>query len=327
MESGHTKVLNKIHEEIAVMEVKHEQFVKQLEASYNEKLIAEYDKYVALEERLNRIRNDYKKELDDLAQAKTDSENAITTEFLQKIKDMKIQYEELHELNETQEKDHETIKQQIEDDADMEIYELKTKHNQELKEERDLNVRLKGEASQAKKKLLASQKEVEDTRHSLIGLENELKKFKNQVMILERDIQDLKKEIGERDSTIEEKEKRIFQLKSKNQELEKFKFILDFKIKELKSQIEPRERTIMEQSEQISEMVAELEKLQKVILNLDLRISDMREKLTATTNECAREVAKNRKMQDALKRMRVDIHNCSGLIQNIPLLIKTVKVW
>ncbi|CAH0564937.1 unnamed protein product [Brassicogethes aeneus] len=325
MDSTHTNVLNKIHEEIAAMEICHDEYVMKLEANYNEKLIVEYDKYVQLEERLSKVRKDFQQELEDLDQAKKDSEDTITADFLEKLKDKEMQYDELTEESANKDREHELIKQQIEDDADTEIYDLRVKHETQLKEERDLNVKLKGEASQAKKKLLAAQKENDDINHNLFNVENELKKFKNSVMVLEREIADLKKEIAERDQTIEGKERRIFQLKSKNQELEKFKFILDFKIKELKSQIEPRERTIMEQAEQINEMVYELEKLQRVILHLDLIISDLKEKLSAANNECAKEVVKNQKMKEAIKKMRVDIHNASGMIQNIPLLIKTIK--
>lgn len=52
-------------------------------------------------------------------------------------------------------KEHELIKQQIEDDCDREIYELKTSHEKDIKEEQDLNVRLRGEAAVLKKKLLS----------------------------------------------------------------------------------------------------------------------------------------------------------------------------
>lgn len=63
--------------------------------------------------------------------------------------------------------EHEMIKQQIEDDADREIFELKQNHEKELKEEQDLNVRLRGEASLVKKKLLTSQKDGEDLKHKV----------------------------------------------------------------------------------------------------------------------------------------------------------------
>lgn len=68
-------------------------------------------------------------------------------------------------------KDHEMIKQQIEDDADREIYELKKSHEKELKEEQDSNVRLRGEAALVKKKLSSAQKEGEDLKHRVCNRE------------------------------------------------------------------------------------------------------------------------------------------------------------
>lgn len=59
------------------------------------------------------------------------------------------------------------IKQQIEDDADREIYELKKSHEKELKEEQDLNVKVRGEAALVKKKLMASQKEGDDLKNKV----------------------------------------------------------------------------------------------------------------------------------------------------------------
>lgn len=100
-------------------------------------------------------------------------------------------------------REHELIKQQIEDDADREIYELKTEHEKELKEEQDINVRLRGETGIIKKKLSNAQKEIEDLKHNVYSLQNEHIKFKAIIVGLERDIADLKKEIQERDSTIQ----------------------------------------------------------------------------------------------------------------------------
>lgn len=230
------------------------------------------------------------------------------------------------EQSEQKRKEHELIKQQIEDDADREIYELKQAHEQELKEEQDANVKLRGETGIIRKKLLASQKEIDDLKHMVYSLENEHVKFKGIIIGLEKDTSDLKKEIAERDATIQDKERRIFELKSKNQELEKFKFILDFKIKELQSQIEPRERTIREQTEQINDMVRELENLQRIVISLDLQLAELREKLAAADGELKREVSKNRSMKAALMTIRTDIHNASGLIQDVPKLIKVIKV-
>lgn len=75
---------------------------------------------------------------------------------------------QLMEQSKQQIKEHEFIKQQIEEDADREIYELKESHEKELKEEQDLNVRLRGEAALVTKKLMSLQKEREDLQHKVI---------------------------------------------------------------------------------------------------------------------------------------------------------------
>ncbi|XP_045476478.1 cilia- and flagella-associated protein 57 [Harmonia axyridis] len=324
LESDHQQELHNINMEINKMKQTHEQFVHKLEANYNEKLIYEYDKYMRLEEKMDKMRLEYEQQLEDLRQLKADTEEAITNGFLEKLQEKDAQHDELIEQARQRTEQHELIKQQIEDDADREIYELKAAHEKELKEEQDLNVRIRGETAMVKKKLITSQKEIDDLKHTVYLLESDHTKFKGVIVDREKDIMDLKKEIAERDQTIQDKERRIYDLKRKNQELEKFKFILDFKIKELKSQIEPKERTIREQVEQINEMVKELENLQKIILSLDLQLDELKEKLAASDNEVRIEVAKNRRMKEALKSLRNDIHKASGYIQDVPMLIKTI---
>lgn len=325
MELDHIQEINSINVDIANMKTGHEEFVQKLEFNYNEKLINEYDKYLRLEEKMEKMRQKYEKELEDLANAKKESETQITNNFLDQMKQKQEQLEELMERAQKTLKEHELIKQQIEDDADREIYEMKTAHEQELKEEQDANVRLRAETGIVNKKFIGAQKEIDDLKHTVFAMENEHVKFKGVIIELEKDISDLKKEIAERDNTIQDKERRIFELKSKNQELEKFKFILEFKIKELQSQIEPRERTIREQTEQINDMVRELENLQRIVINLDLQLAELREKLASADNELKKEVSKNHAMKAALKKIRIDIHQASGLVQDVPKLTKALK--
>ncbi|XP_044252622.1 cilia- and flagella-associated protein 57 [Tribolium madens] len=325
LENDHVQEIHNINLDIKQMKLDHEEFVRELEANYNEKLIFEYEKYLRLEEKMEKMRRYYEKELDDLRKAKQESEEKITNGFLEKLEEKQMQFEELVEQTARKTKAHELIKQQIEEDADREIYELKAAHAKELKEEQELNVKIRGETAIVKKKLISSQKEIDELKSKVYTLDHDHAKLKKTIINLEKDIVDLKKEISERDATIQDKEKRIFDLKRKNQELEKFKFILDFKIKELKSQIEPREQMIQEQTEQINAMVKELENLQRVILSLDLQLHELREKLYASDSEVKKQIAKNAAMNRALKKIKTDIFLASGQIQNVPLLIKTVK--
>lgn len=162
-------------------------------------------------------------------------------------------------------KEHEFIKSSIENDADREIVELKMNYETQLKDERDDNIKLKGETGILKKKMIMANKEIDEYKHqvNLMGgkliminffllamngglkssilivwfVSAEHKQYQGIIQSLEKDIVDLKKDISERDSTIEAKESRIIELKLKTQELEKYKFVLNFKINELKNQV------------------------------------------------------------------------------------------
>lgn len=77
------------------MKLDHEEFVRELEANYNEKLIYEYEKFLRLEEKMEKMRRNLEKELDDLAAAKKASEEKITNEFLEKLEEKQMQFDEV----------------------------------------------------------------------------------------------------------------------------------------------------------------------------------------------------------------------------------------
>lgn len=95
MEADHIQEINNINLDISKMKTSHDEFVQNLEANYNEKLIIEYDKFLRLEEKMERTRNMYDKRLSDLETAKLDSENTITTTFLEQLKEKNDQLEEV----------------------------------------------------------------------------------------------------------------------------------------------------------------------------------------------------------------------------------------
>lgn len=74
-------------------------------------------------------------------------------------------------------KEHETIKASIEEDADREIIEIRTAYEVQLKEEKDANVRLKGETGLMKKKLISANKEIDEFKHQISQLKGELRFF------------------------------------------------------------------------------------------------------------------------------------------------------
>jgi len=213
----------------------------------------------------------------------------------------------------------------IEEDGDREILDIKNTFEKKLREEREANMRLKGETGIMRKKFTSLQKEIDDHKEEIKKYQAETAKLNNVIRNLEKDIASLKKEIQERDETIQDKEKRIYDLKKKNQELEKFKFVLDYKIKELKKQIEPRENDIKAMKEQIQEMESELERFHKQNTQLELNITELRQKLKATEKEMHEERQRVRDVEAVVRRFKTDLHNCVGYIQDPKLLKESVR--
>ncbi|XP_007951295.1 cilia- and flagella-associated protein 57 [Orycteropus afer afer] len=222
-------------------------------------------------------------------------------------------------------REFEETKKQIEEDEDREIQDIKTKYEKKLRDEKESNLRLKGETGIMRKKFSSLQKEIEERTNDIELLKGEQVKLQGVIKSLEKDIQGLKREIQERDETIQDKEKRIYDLKKKNQELEKFKFVLDYKIKELKKQIEPRENEIKVMKEQIQEMEAELERFHKQNTQLELNIAKLWQKLRATDQEMRKEKQKERDLEALVKRFKTDLHNCVAYIQEPRLLKEKVR--
>ena len=68
LEEDHANEINSINIEISKTKKKHEEAVRNMEISYDLKLIVEYDKYAALERRTNEMREDFERQLRELAQ-------------------------------------------------------------------------------------------------------------------------------------------------------------------------------------------------------------------------------------------------------------------
>merc|ERR1719440_2281210 len=222
-------------------------------------------------------------------------------------------------------KEFEETQNQLEQDIDQEIEDLKGRYENKLNAEREATLRYKGENGIMKKKFNALQKDIEDQREEIKALLEKEKELYEQIKALEREILAHKKEIKGRDETIGEKEKRIYDLKKKNQELEKFKFVLDYKIKELKRQIEPRENEITDMKEQIKEMDHELEQYHKNNSSLELTISDLRLKLDGMQREILSQRTKLGDADAKVRGLKTELHETVQYIQEPKALKDSVK--
>ncbi|CAO2588725.1 Cilia- and flagella-associated protein 57 [Lemmus lemmus] len=299
--------------------------LQDLECCNNQKLLLEYEKYQELQLKSQRMQEEYEKQLRDNDETKSQALEELTEFYEAKLQEKTNLLEEAQEDVRQQLREFEETKKQIEEDEDREIQDIKTKYERKLRDEKESNLRLKGETGIMRKKFSSLQKEIEERTNDIEILKAEQMKLQGVIKSLEKDIQGLKREIQERDETIQDKEKRIYDLKKKNQELEKFKFVLDYKIKELKKQIEPRENEIKVMKEQIQEMEAELERFHKQNTQLELNIAELLQKLRATDQEMRKEQQKERDLEALVRRFKTDLHNCVAYIQEPKLLKEKIR--
>jgi len=316
---------SKHEEEMAELMDKHAKELQDLESANNQKLMLEYEKFQEQQAKMMKMQEDYDRQLQEMEESKERALEELTEYYETKLQEMTTKLEQSNDEARQQSREYEETKKQIEEDSDREILDIKHQYERRLRDEKEANMRLKGETGIMKKKFTSLQKEIDDHKEEIKKLNAENSKLNNVIRSLEKDIQGLKKEIQERDDTIQDKEKRIYDLKKKNQELEKFKFVLDYKIKELKKQIEPREMDIKNMKEQIQEMESELERFHKQNTQLELNITELRQKLKATDKEMHQERQRVRDVEAVVKRFKTDLHNCVGYIQDPKMLKESIK--
>ncbi|KAL0105366.1 hypothetical protein PUN28_016788 [Cardiocondyla obscurior] len=322
LQEEHINEINNMNVEIVKMKANHEEVMQEMENNYEIKLITEYDKYRAFEEFTNTMRKNYEKQLKDLAKCDAEELQRTVTKYEALLHEKKVQLEEVSDEMTHKERVHERLMAQIEDDTDREILEIRTKYENLLYEEKQINLKLKGEAGVMRNKFTISQRDVDDLKRQVHRVQGEYAQFYENIQDLEKQIRDLKKEVTERDTIIQSKEQQIHDIKRTNQELEKYKFVLNHKIEELKSQMEKRDQEIQEEKGNIRDMEERVTNLHKTNENLELQLREEREKLHSVRQELDRESQKNKRCQQLLRKIRIDIVDASGLIQE-PNALKT----
>jgi ElaB/YqjD/DUF883 family membrane-anchored ribosome-binding protein len=154
LQEDHINEINNINVEIVKMRMAHESAMQQIENNYEAKLITEYDKYQAFEERTNVMRADYEKQLKDLEKRDAEEFEKTAAKYEALLHEKKVQLEEVADEMAHKERVHEHLMARIEDDADQEILEIRTKYENLLYEERQINLKLKGETSVMRNKFV-----------------------------------------------------------------------------------------------------------------------------------------------------------------------------
>ncbi|OWK05418.1 hypothetical protein Celaphus_00002651 [Cervus elaphus hippelaphus] len=179
--------------------------LQDLECCNNQKLLLEYEKYQELQLKSQRMQEEYEKQLRDNDETKSQALEELTEFYEAKLQEKTTLLEEAQEDVRQQLREFEETKKQIEEDEDREIQDIKTKYEKKLRDEKEANLRLKGETGIMRKKFSSLQKEIEERTNDIELLKGEQVKLQGVIKSLEKDIMGLKREIQERDETIQDK--------------------------------------------------------------------------------------------------------------------------
>ncbi|XP_055341475.1 cilia- and flagella-associated protein 57-like isoform X2 [Paramacrobiotus metropolitanus] len=310
-------------QDMAVLIAKFNHDLLEQERITNQKLLLEYEKYAELILEKEKQEVDFKDQLQDITAAKEDAIERLTIHYENKIESLHGILERTQKEFGDAQREHDELRHLMEEDADMEIVDIRARYEAAIFELKDTNMRLKGENGVMKKKINNLVKDIDDHKAEVMKYQADLTKQQNVSKGLEKEIESWKKELKEREENIQDKEKRIHELKKKNQELEKFKFVLDFKIKELRKQIEPKDDEILEQSRNIKELEEKMAEQDDKLQDLKGTIHSKNNALEQTRKERDETKLKLKEQETFVRRFQGDMELATEFISNPTKLRET----
>ncbi|XP_053172243.1 cilia- and flagella-associated protein 57 [Scomber japonicus] len=306
--------------------LKHSKDVKDLESSYSQKLIVEHERYQDLQHQYQKMQEDYEKQLKDAAESKSQAVEELTQLYEARLQEKtqllaQCQEEAKQQINEFKE-----IIKQVEEDEARKIHDLQMKYEKKLHTEKGTNTSLKEETGIMTQKFYSLQRQINERCTDINQLKQERQRLLGLIRSLESDIEALKRQISGHEKTNQDKDRTISGLKRKNQELEKLKFVLEFQLNEVKKLTEPQQDNINGKKERIHQLEEELVQMDKSNTQLKLVVSDLKLKLRTRDKEMSKEMQKVKDMETHLQRLRSDLHNCAGFIQEPKKLKDSVQM-
>ncbi|XP_033939843.1 cilia- and flagella-associated protein 57 isoform X1 [Pseudochaenichthys georgianus] len=294
---------------------KHSEELEALEESYSQKLITEHERFQDLQRESERMQEDFEKQLKDVEGGRVHTVEELKQNYEAKLEEKDLILLQCQEDARQQIREFQEVVRQVEEDEERKIHDIQVKYEKRLHTEEETSTSLKGEARLMTQKSLSLQRQIDERCSELKQLKQERQRLLGLIRSLESDIEDLKRTVSGHEKASQDKDKTICSLKKKNQELEKLKFVLDFQLNEMKSQTEPQQEDIVEKKERIHQLQEELVQIDKGNTQLKLSVSELRLKLRTRDKEMHKEAQKVKDLETHLQRLKADLHNCVGFIQ------------
>ena len=299
--------------------------LQRVEAEYQQMVMTEVERHQELKQQLIKFEADCAEQRGALVASHEQEIERTTLDWRKKLETEQSYRKRSEEDLDAATKSSKEERQQLCEDIDTEIENMKRINAEQLDGERVALLRLKGENGIMRKKFSSLTKDIGNQREEIKSMLDKEKRLHQRMMALKQEIEGYEDLIHEKDSNLAEKERAIHGLKKKNQELEKFKFVLDYKIKELKLQIEPREGEIVEMRERIALMDGELERYHNTNASLDDKIGELRRSLDENQKKVFAMRDANRGKSNLIDRFKSDLYDAVQNIQQPEMLRQVVR--
>merc|ERR1712151_696442 len=203
---------------------------------------------------------------------------------------------------------------------EAEIGETKMQSHQELKQQQQIEIKLKKEQEALLKGLEMMEKDrarVEKEQHEA---EQTIFAVKAQSEELTRTVNSLKDERKERANTLRDKEMKIESYKVKVNTLKKFKHVLDESLLKVTESMQPKDRRIAQLNEHLRELEGEFERQLTEQRNIEATIEQKSQQIDVLTNE-------GREIEDAIKEKDRVITRFTQDVYNLVVENTDVKSW
>uniref|UniRef100_UPI00358F687E cilia- and flagella-associated protein 57-like n=1 Tax=Myxine glutinosa TaxID=7769 RepID=UPI00358F687E len=175
---------------------------------------------------------------------------AVKQHFQDKLQQNIIQHTKESEVLQQRLQEQEEMARQDEEDSDMEILEIKSKLESQLKTMGEQGVQLSNETGLMRNKYVKMQGNTDEHAFKNERLCVKVGRLQGRIVTQERNVATLQGDVMNIADTVQHKEKHIYDLGKSNQQLEKFNYILDYEICELQKKVKPYEIKLQQLQEE-----------------------------------------------------------------------------
>lgn len=305
----------------------HLKAVEDLEALYEKKLSYENDKYIRLETELMEERRNNELKLAEIRDSNAKALMRLRQDFASSFEEAQRNYEQTKETTKNLDNEYKKRLAQQEEEHELEIRELNSKHKEDLTKSMKANSKLNKEKEGLAQQLKIATDSKDSLTNQITLKDQEIARLQGRNRDQELKIEKLKKELEQTSETLRKKEKNIYDAKSKINDLQKAKHVLSFRTTEMRKSLEPKEAQIEKLKEELFKLETEFESVFKTTHEQQENLRRRDEHIQKLQAQLKEQTILTKKRDNELNKIKMDLLNCSKMKDNKSLAQEFNKVY